>query len=144
MRVLKNLFGKGDKIHVDEIISKVSGVGKLLSFCIIKDHKLSTDGSYVRFGNGFTVAWKHNVTLKYDQGDRLIGNWETPFQVGANYGSYLVLPVLTNNHMAVKFRGVFAGNVTPNDNVIVRMWSLENQSFAASDTLNCNVLVIGF
>ena len=144
MRVFKNLFGKGDKIHVDEIVSKVSGVAKLLSFCIIKEHRLDADGSFIRFGNGFTIAWKLNVPLKYDQGDRLIGNWNTPFPVGANSSSYMVIPIITNNHMDVKYRGILAGSVTSNNNVIVRLWSMANQSFATNDTITCNVLVLGF
>lgn len=144
MKIFKNLFGNSSKIDIDEIAAKVSGARVLLGFCVIKEHKLSSDGSYVRFGNGLTLAWKTNLRIEREQSDRMVGTWVLPFDPGSNRASYMVLPVLTNNHMDVKYRGVFAGNITDSNNVNVRMWTLENQSLDVGNFINCNVFIIGF
>lgn len=57
MQVLKNLFGKNAKIHVDEIATKVDGVKQLLGFAIISGWGSNGEGSWIKFGNGFMICW---------------------------------------------------------------------------------------
>lgn len=57
MKVFKNLFGRGDKIHVDEIALKHGSTPKLLSDAVIVDSGSNANGSYVRFGNGIQICW---------------------------------------------------------------------------------------
>ncbi len=53
MRILKNLFGKGDKIHVDEIAIMKDWP---LTKSIIVDTGKNQHGRWVRFGDGTMIA----------------------------------------------------------------------------------------
>lgn len=57
MKVFKNLFGNGSKIHVDEIALKHGSTPKLLSDAVIVDSGSNADGSYIRFGDGTQKCW---------------------------------------------------------------------------------------
>ena len=74
MRVFKNLFGNGDKIHVNEIVYKDdSGTPKLLSNGIIVESGSNENGEYIRFADGTQICWKvENI----DSGSLLAGNHE--------------------------------------------------------------------
>lgn len=66
MRVFKNLFGKNFKMHVDEVVAKVNGTARLLSFLIISDFNFNeAEGSYIKFGNGFMICWATRVSSSY-------------------------------------------------------------------------------
>lgn len=54
MRVHKNLFGRGDKIHVDEI---AVAPGLLLGGAVIVGGGSNANGEWVKFGNGWAVCW---------------------------------------------------------------------------------------
>lgn len=60
MKVFKNLFGRGDKIHVDEI---AVAPGLLLGGAVIVESGSNENGEYVRFGDGTQMCWHH------------VGNW---------------------------------------------------------------------
>lgn len=54
MKVFKNLFGRGDKIHVDEI---AVAPGLLLGGAVIVDSGSGANGSWVKWGNGYARCW---------------------------------------------------------------------------------------
>lgn len=54
MKVFKNLFGRGDKIHVDEI---AVAPGLLLGGAVIVESGSNADGHYVRWGDGTQVCF---------------------------------------------------------------------------------------
>lgn len=53
MKVFKNLFGRGDKIHVDEI---AVAPGLLLGEAVIVESGTNVYGSWLRWGNGLQVC----------------------------------------------------------------------------------------
>lgn len=57
MKVFKNLFGNGSKIHVDEIALKHGNTPKLLSDAVIVDGGSNTNGEWVKFGTGLQICW---------------------------------------------------------------------------------------
>lgn len=57
MKILKNLFGKQGKIHVDEIATKIGGIATVLSNAIIVDFGSNSNGSFVKFGGGLQICW---------------------------------------------------------------------------------------
>lgn len=54
MKVWKDLFGKGDKIHADEI---AVAPGRLLGGAVIIESGNNTNGSYIRIGDGTQMCW---------------------------------------------------------------------------------------
>lgn len=58
MKVFKNLFGKGDKIHVDEIAVTPD---LLLGSAVIVESGSNEYGEYIRFGNGWQVC----ISIEY-------------------------------------------------------------------------------
>lgn len=54
MRVLKNLFGKSDKIHVDEI---AVAPNRLLGDSVIVDSGSNSNGSWVKWADGTMVCY---------------------------------------------------------------------------------------
>ena len=59
MKIWKNLFGRGDKIHADEI---AVAPGLLLGGAVIVESGSNENGEYVRFGDGTQVCW-HRVPV---------------------------------------------------------------------------------
>lgn len=53
MKIWKNLFGKDDKIHVDEI---AVSPGLLLGGAVVVDSGETNDGYYTRFGDGTQIC----------------------------------------------------------------------------------------
>lgn len=53
MKVFKNLFGRGDKIHVDEI---AVAPGLLLGGAVIVDEGSNANGEWTRWGNGWQMC----------------------------------------------------------------------------------------
>lgn len=139
MRILKNLFGKNDKIHVDNI---ADGIGRVLGFLVITNFSTSGTTGYIEWGNRFKIAWNRAVTLNYENSERLSGSWSLPLAFDSQKS--IIIGTQSNEHMAQKFRGHIGASVSPGNNANVRMWSSTNQSFSSGDTYICQVLVIGF
>lgn len=55
LRVFKNLFGDGSKIHADEI---AVAPGLLLGGAVIVESGSNENGEYVRFGDGTQICWQ--------------------------------------------------------------------------------------
>lgn len=62
MRVLKNLFGDGSKIHADEIVVGTSLLSRLLGTSVIVESGSNENGTYVKFGNGVCIA-QHRIVV---------------------------------------------------------------------------------
>ncbi len=64
MKVFKNLFGDGSKIHGDEIAYKdLQDIVRLLGWGVIVESGSNSNGSYIKFGDGTMICWVNmNVT----------------------------------------------------------------------------------
>lgn len=78
MKVLKNLFGKKDKIHIDEIAMKQGDKAVLLSGTVIIEDGKNENGSYIKFGNGIMICWKESFTLDFELPRTLNKIWRFP------------------------------------------------------------------
>lgn len=54
MKIWKNLFGRGDKIHADEI---AVAPGLLLGGAVIVESGSNANGEYRRWGDGTQICW---------------------------------------------------------------------------------------
>lgn len=87
MRIFKNLFGKGDKIHIDEIAYKdLQDIVRLLGWGVIVESGSNSDGQYMKFGNGWQICF-HRVKSTMEgqtQEMRFIWSFPKPF-MDTNY-----------------------------------------------------------
>ena len=75
MKVFKNLFGRGDKIHVDEI---AVAPGLLLGGAVIVDEGINANGEWTRWGNGWQmVCGGYNLGNIAGAG---AGTWANPYR----------------------------------------------------------------
>lgn len=77
MRVFKNLFGDGSKIHADEI---AVAPGLLLGSAVIVESGSNANGSYVKFGNGTMIC---------------MGIYSTDVAISTPWGSLFISPTIT-------------------------------------------------
>lgn len=62
MKVFKNLFGNGSKIHAGEIVGK-DAAGQVVGLDMaVAEVGQNANGSYVRWNNGLQVCW-HTITV---------------------------------------------------------------------------------
>lgn len=140
MRILKNIFGKKTKLHVD---NAADSIGRLLGFLIITNFSTSGTTGYIEWGNGFKVAWNRSVTIRFDISDRMAGSWDLPVTFDPRKST--AIGSHPNSHMDLKFRGNIGASVTTGNSAHVRMWSTTtNQPYVSGDSYICQVLVIGF
>ena len=62
MKILKNLFGNGTKIHSDNIEVGTSGNHRSLSDSVIVDSGSNSNGRYVKYADGTMICY-HNMTM---------------------------------------------------------------------------------
>lgn len=88
MKIFKNLFGKNEKIHVDEI---AVAPGLLLGGAVIVESGSNANGRYVRFGDGTQICWGKSsiLTLSFTPSP----NWGSVFTTGGNSLPSMVFPV---------------------------------------------------
>lgn len=78
MKVFKNLFGKGDKIHVNEIAYKdLQDIVRLLGWGVIVESGSNANGAYLKFGDGTMICYRSDLTLNYVDGDLNV-KWTYP------------------------------------------------------------------
>ncbi len=79
MKVFKNLFGKGDKIHVNEIAYKdLQDIVRLLGWGVIVESGSNSNGSYIKFGEGTMICYRSDLTLNYHVDGDLNVKWTYP------------------------------------------------------------------
>lgn len=107
MRVLKNLFGKKDKIHIDEIAYKdKNGAARLLSEGIIVESGNNNNGNYIKFADGTMECYVSELTLKHtDNSNYRDAFWYFP-------AAFAEKPAVLVSHRA-PFDSSFMRNVPP-------------------------------
>lgn len=78
MKVFKNLFGNGSKIHAGEIVGK-DAAGQVVGLDMgVAEVGQNANGSYVRWNNGLQVCWANLGTLVFDNFESYGDMWRTP------------------------------------------------------------------